>query len=102
MPARYIVFVRALLAAGCAVNHAQGGSSIIAPASDAQLCAAQSWPRPPPPVTGWISLRRPMVRSPALTVCVHLRRQVAVASDSLLSRVDMPIRRALLVWHRPL
>lgn len=52
MPARYIVCGCALLLAGCAVNHAQGGSPITAPTSDAQLCAAQPRPRPLPPVTG--------------------------------------------------
>jgi hypothetical protein len=67
------VFVCELLLAGCAVNHAQGGSPITAPTSDAQLCAAQSWPRPLPPVTG---LDLTQADDGALT-CFHRLRALA-------------------------
>jgi hypothetical protein len=48
MSARRLVFACALLVTSCASNHGQG----IQPTSDAQLCEAQSWPRPLPQVAG--------------------------------------------------
>jgi hypothetical protein len=49
MPTRRVVIACAILLAGCAANHPPG---VPVPTSDAQLCAALSWPRPLPPVTG--------------------------------------------------
>ena len=49
MSARFSVIACAMLLAGCAANHAP---TVPVPTNDAQLCAALSWPRPLPPVTG--------------------------------------------------